>query len=296
MNSRFLRLVQLCVFGLDLIALNVLILLLLYGLPMVHASGSMVYAQFWMWLNVSWLIVTIVGNLYNEKNIASFEIFSRRTMHTYFYWLILVLVYLFFTRQIELSRLYILFVLGCQGGLLLVNRFIYLGVRAYFRQHNYLTRKVMILGYNDTAKKLATYLEEDGRYTEIVGYCEEEENVQELSNYPILAPVRRTIDVSKLLGVEEIYSTIAPEQDRGIYQVMQEADQHCIRFKVIPDMSYFMNRGFHVDYLNDIPVLSVRKEPMDDGGEWVGVFSYPALDGTNHRVADLVGVTGPHFF
>lgn len=266
MNTRFLRLVQLSVFGLDLIALNILILLLQWGMPRVQTSGSLEYAQFWMWLNASWLIVTIVGNLYNEKYIASFEVFSRRTMHAYFYWLILVLVYLFFTRQLELSRLYILFVLTSQGGMLLMNRFIYLGVRGYFRQNNYLTRKVMILGYNETAKKLVSYLEEDGRYTEIVGFCEEEENVQELTNYPIVAPVRRTIDVSKLLGVEEIYSTIAPEQDRGIYRVMQEADRHCIRFKVIPDMSYFMNRTFHVDYLNDIPVLSVRKEPLDDAG------------------------------
>jgi putative colanic acid biosynthesis UDP-glucose lipid carrier transferase len=266
MNQRLLRVVRLATFGLDLFTLNLLVLLFQLVLQRTQGGEVVGYIRFWMWLNIAWMLVSNLGNLYREKSLSSFEEFCRRTMHCFFYWLCLVMVYLFFARQFELSRLYIFLVLGGQGMLLLMNRFIYLGVRQHFQRRQYLTRKVMIIGFNDTAKKLATYLEEEDHYAEVVGFCEEEENVRELTHYPILGPVSQSIATSRAHGVEEIFSTIAPEQDLGIYQVMDEADQLCIRFRVIPDLSYVMNRAFHIDYLNDIPVLSTRKEPLDDGG------------------------------
>lgn len=266
MNQRLMRLMQLCVFGLDLIFLNVIIILLQYGLQQIYAPYSLEYTRFWMWLNTSWLIVVIIGNLYHEKFITSFEYFTGRTMQAYLFWLVLVLIYLFFVRQDELPRPFIAFVFCSYGVMLVINRIIYLGLRSYLHRRQYLTRRVLILGFNETAKKLAYSLEEDDRYVQIIGFCEEEEHVQELTHYPIIGPLEKVMEVSKQFQVDEIYSTIAPEHDLGIYKVMQEANLHCIRFKVIPDMSFFMNRTFHIDFLNDIPVLSVRKEPLDNAG------------------------------
>lgn len=48
--------------------------------------------------------------------------------------------------------------------------------------------------------------------------------------------------------------------------MMREADQACIHFRLIPDLSYFIKKTVHIDYFRDIPVLSVRKEPLADAG------------------------------
>jgi putative colanic acid biosynthesis UDP-glucose lipid carrier transferase len=130
-----------------------------------------------------------------------------------------------------------------------------------------LTRKVLIVGYNETAKKLTEYLEDEDNFTEIVGYCEKEENVQELTHYPILSNIENVMQVSLQKGVEEIYSTIAPEHNFSVYQLMKDTEQACIRFRVIPDLSYFINRPFHVEFLRDMPVLTFRKEPLDDSSQ-----------------------------
>ena len=124
----------------------------------------------------------------------------------------------------------------------------------------------MIIGYNERAKKLAEYLEQEPLKTEIVGYCEEEENVKELTNYPIISGIKDVIETSKMHKVTEIFSTIAPEQKSGIYKLMNQADQACIRFRIIPDLNHFIRRPVHIDYLNDLPVLSVRNEPLADVG------------------------------
>jgi putative colanic acid biosysnthesis UDP-glucose lipid carrier transferase len=63
-----------------------------------------------------------------------------------------------------------------------------------------------------------------------------------------------------------VYSTIAPEHHRGIYKLMKEADYACIHFRIIPDLSYIIKSAVFINYLKDIPVLSLRHEPLVDAG------------------------------
>jgi len=126
-------------------------------------------------------------------------------------------------------------------------------------------RKVLIIGYNQTAKELVTYLEDGSTNTEIIGYCEEEENINELTNYPVVSKLSNVMNFCSTHGnVTEIYSTVSPEQNHYIYQLMREADQNCIRFKIIPDLNYYIKLPVHINYLESIPVLSLRKEPLDN--------------------------------
>lgn len=122
----------------------------------------------------------------------------------------------------------------------------------------------MIIGYNDRAKKLATYLEQQPVKTEIVGFCEDFRNVNELTHYPVISGLENVIETSKQYKVTEIFSTISPEQQTGIYSLINQADQACIRFRIIPDLNQFIRKPVYIDYLNDMPVLSLRKEPLDD--------------------------------
>jgi putative colanic acid biosynthesis UDP-glucose lipid carrier transferase len=45
---------------------------------------------------------------------------------------------------------------------------------------------------------------------------------------------------------------------------MQQADKDLIRFRLVPDFKYFIDRAVHVEYLNDLPVLTVRREPLEE--------------------------------
>jgi len=174
--------------------------------------------------------------------------------------------YLFFSRELEISRLFIVSTIGSFGVGLLINRFIYLGLNGYLKKSNYLIKKVLILGYNETAKKLAKYFEEDSLNTQLIGYIENEENIHELSNYPILAEINDTLKVAKESNVNEIFSTITPEQNKDIYNLMYQSEKECIRFKIVPNLSVFITREVHIEYFGQLPILSLRSEPLDDVG------------------------------
>jgi len=180
--------------------------------------------------------------------------------------MIIIFFYLFFSRELVLSRFFIITTTAAFGFGLLINKFIYLGIFKYFRTSDLLVKKVIIVGYNETAKKLANYFEQDGLNTQIIGYIEDEENIEELSHYPVLANIADTLRVAKDLNAQEIFSTITPEQNNYIYDLMYESEKECIRFKIVPNLSVFITREVHIEYFGELPILSLRKEPLDDAG------------------------------
>ena len=72
--------------------------------------------------------------------------------------------------------------------------------------------------------------------------------------------------MAKEFDVEEIYSTITPEQNNEIYDLMYQSEKECIKFKIVPNLSVFITRDVHIEYFGDLPILSLRSDPLDDVG------------------------------
>ncbi len=264
MNKRFLPAMQLLLASLDLLSLNIIYCLGCYYFRERFTGLFYEYAFFMLYLNIAWVVIALLVKEYSEKNVSSFELFSKSAMRAFFYFMLSCIIYLFFSHQFLISRLFTIVVLLSFSLALLFNRFLYLFIYNHYKKKGSLLNRVVIIGYNNLSKKLAGYLEKDFSNKTIVGYCEESENVSELSNYPILSNVRDTLSVCMQYGATEIYSTIAPEQNRDIYNIINEAEINCIRFKVIPDLKIFINGYGQIDFINDIPVISLRHEPLED--------------------------------
>lgn len=271
MNKQLLRFLQSTLFILDIIILNLVIIIckilfnVLFNVDILK-EHSEAY-KYWILINSFWVIFAWLGGVYAEKSILSFELFSARTVKAYIIWSIFLILFLFFTQE-ELplgEKLFIASTILIFGLGLFVNRFAYMGIRMYFRKTNQLVKRILIIGHNDTSRKLASYLEQEGINTEIVGFTENEKNVKEPYHYPLLSDIDSSVEVSKQLKVHEIFSTITPEQDPRLYQLIRQAEDECIRFKIVPDFSVFIKGQFHrVSYFNDMPILTLRSEPLDD--------------------------------
>jgi len=267
MNRQFERYLQLTLVILDLMILNLaFILARLVFFEKLGKGFSLNYTSYLLVCNVVWLVLSFFFQVYITKVILNFEYFTKRTIQVYMAWMIVILFYLFFSREFSISRLFILSTLGSFGLGLLLNRFLYVGIKNYFRKSHSLIKKVLILGYNDTAKQLARYFEEDGINTQLVGFIEDNKNINELSHYPVLGDVSNSLEVAREMDVQEIFSTITPEQDKSIYDLMYQAEKACIRFKIVPNLSVFITRDVHIEYLRDLPILSLRSEPLEDVG------------------------------
>jgi putative colanic acid biosysnthesis UDP-glucose lipid carrier transferase len=267
MNRQFKRYLQITLIVIDFFVLNLIFSVSrIFLKDKVGVTDFNSYLEFLVILNVFWLIISLACRTYIETNIINFESFTKRTVQVYLLWVIASLFYLFFLRKFNISRFFI-FIIFINFGLgLLFNRFLYLGILYHFKTKEFLLKRIIIIGYNETAKKLETYFEEEGIYSKLIGFTEDEQNVTELSRHPILSNISNTIETAKKNNIEEIFSTITPEQNKYIYKLMSIAEKECIRFKIVPDFSLFINKPVFIDYIRDMPILSMRSEPLDDVG------------------------------
>jgi len=271
MNNRFLSHLQITLIVLDLAVINFIFFFSQFLFRHTLAITAVLeYDYFLYFMNICWILTTSISGVYNSKTIVNFETFSRRSMNAFLYFTGFVTLYLYFFHQIVISRTFIVAQLVGIAILLLGNRFLFLLIYQYFKKKDHLLRKIVVIGYNNVAKKLVQYLENQPFNSKVIGFCEDQENVREVTHYPILTDIRGVLDECERQGVTEIYSTIAPEQNAYLYELIRGAEQHCIRFRFVPDLGVFMlKKQVYIDYLEDMPVLSLRREPLEDLGNQI---------------------------
>lgn len=265
MNIRFMYYLQFIVAILDTLTINIIFFL---AETLIRQPGTLremrEYTDLRIFLTIAWIFIALTGNIYSRQHILSFESFTRRSLRGYFYFLCIVILYLFFFQQYAIARSFLIFVLAGIPLSILVNRFILYGISEYYKRKDYLIDKVVIIGYNDVSKKLIENLEENALNKEIIGICDEDHNIHELSHYPILSGVSGAFDVCLRYGATEVYSIFTPEHNPEIYKFIRFADKNCIRFRMVPDVSFLFNKQVHISYVHDLPVLSFRNEPLEE--------------------------------
>lgn len=270
MNKQFLQFMRLTLISLDFLILNLVFFINFFSI--IHSDGpffetSNKYFLFWAFVNINWIFSGWFLGLYRDKNIISFENFFKKTVRAYGLWLIcclFIFIALLKDKSLLKDRSFLVGLTVCYSLGLFVMRFLYLQIRAFFKGKG-LLKKILIIGYNDSSKKLAEYFENEGINAEILGFTENEQNVEELSHYPIMSNIESSIEVAKKHQADEIFSTVTPEQDKKIYQLIEQADRECIRFRIVPDFSLFIKyRQVHVSHINDMPILLLRNEAIDD--------------------------------
>ncbi len=124
-------------------------------------------------------------------------------------------------------------------------------------------KNILIIGYNSLSRQLTHYIEEGCLDRSIIGFCEEQAKVADLTHYPVLCNINTAIETSINFNVSEIYSTISPDHDARIGTLMKAADVECIRFKLITGTEPSLEKQLGVNYVKDLRVVSVRKEPLE---------------------------------
>src|SRR6185312_15147765 len=108
MNKQFERYLQITLVTLDLILLNLLYFfcqfLFVRHIP-PHFINS--YILYWLISNALWLFLSFLLRTYVDKVMLNFETFTKRTIQVYLLWIISIMFYLFFSRELNISRLLI---------------------------------------------------------------------------------------------------------------------------------------------------------------------------------------------
>jgi putative colanic acid biosynthesis UDP-glucose lipid carrier transferase len=213
--------------------------------------------------NIAWMIALYTTGIYFVSQQLSYERVARKTVQGILLYLLLLLGYLFMYKQLN-SRSFVSLYCSLFILVVLIDRFIFYLVTNYILHSKAIQKKVVILGYNDVSKRLVDSFLDVKSNLQFEGFFEEYSKVHELSYYPVIGNLEDCVPYAKSNNIQEIYSTLSPEQFPYLYTLAHEAEKHFIRFRFVPDFRMFVNRQIYVDYFNNIPIISLRSEPLDD--------------------------------
>lgn len=245
--------------------MNAVLLLVSLNVEWADLYAKREYHVYMAFFNIAWLSAGFLSSLYLSKQWLDFSVFIRKTIKSFVITIVFLMVFLYL-YEFQFSRFYIISSIGLFGLLTLINRVLFnvlvMALRSRFRME----KKVVILGYNDISKRLIRYFRSESKLVKVSGCFEDKERVNELSDFPILGGLQDCLEYVKTNNIAEIYSTLAPEKYPYLYDLAKEADKLFVHFKFVPDYNVFVNRNIYVDFVDNIPVLSLRSEPLEDTG------------------------------
>jgi putative colanic acid biosynthesis UDP-glucose lipid carrier transferase len=265
MNSRYDNFFRIFFAFTDLGFLSVLHLVLLLNYNFSSESANISHVVFFIVNNIFWLVSSYLTEVYINDRILNFKKFARRTARGFLIYLVLLLIYLYFTR-FRFNREYLIVSFSVFAFFLVISRYLFLQISSYIGRKKRSLNKTIILGNNPFAQKLALKLKTVNRTVEILGSFAEKPRPENNQDFPYLGKVEDCIKFAVKNNVTEIYSTLSPEIFPEIYDIAQSAENFCMRFRFVPDIHFFVNKSVYFDNIDEIPVLSLRSEPLEDFG------------------------------
>lgn len=151
--------------------------------------------------------------------------------------------------------------------MVLLERYLLFRLELHFYRHSQATNRVLILGTNEVASRLTRTLAREPRLrARVTGFL--------LTGHDDPAP---SIPAEQILGGIDDLAAVAAEHgpvnqliladsrlshDR-IVDIILFCDRNLIRFNMVPDLFWVMTGGIDIESIEDIPLLGVRRWPLD---------------------------------
>lgn len=167
----------------------------------------------------------------------------------------------------EVSRLRLLIFYILAAVLLVLSRVIFLRVLRSLRRLGYNVRNVLIVGANEAGVELAGILTRDlSMGYRVIGYFDSHPEYVKNLPFPLLGSVPEIEEYIKTQRIDELYVTLHSQDQHIIRLLIDIAERHMIRIKIIPDFRLFTKaHKVNIDFYQNMPVLMMRKEPLENG-------------------------------
>jgi undecaprenyl-phosphate galactose phosphotransferase/putative colanic acid biosynthesis UDP-glucose lipid carrier transferase len=145
---------------------------------------------------------------------------------------------------------------------IIVWRFVSIFFLKIYRKKGFNHSKVLLVGINENISTLIDKIYLNRNYGfEISGLFTDAKVDKSLENY-YKGNLSGIIDYLENNTIDEIIISLPYHQSKLINDLFRYADNNMIRVRVIPEFSEYLSQSFSIDYIENIPVMKLRKEPL----------------------------------
>ena len=239
--------------------------LLSYYLKFETLIFSDKYKFLFIIFNLIWVLVALFLALYKLDRLRRLDRVLLNLFKAFILNALIISAILFSLKASEFSRehLYATYIL--LFGLIMLWRYSAIKLIYIYRKSGFNYRRVVIIGGNEVANQLYTYfMSDDVLGIRVKGIFSDSNISFDVKNNIRIARLDELESFSLDNDVDEIYYSLPLTYTQEIKNLVDFCDKNMIRFKIVPDFRGFLFKRVNIDFYDDVPVVTLRAEPLTD--------------------------------
>ncbi|MBE9599594.1 undecaprenyl-phosphate glucose phosphotransferase [Pedobacter sp. MC2016-24] len=266
LQTRYLYILRYVLPIADILTLNLVYFLWLYGLEFTSVSAGIDFLRRDLVVcNLVWLFAALYFGLYAAHEYGRLEQIYRCTWRTVVMHALLFVAYLFLQHDLKSLGISMLILYALLSFAFILSRFIGTAIQFLLIHKFNASKRVAVMGGNATGARLADYLKGQ-RNIDFYGFIRDN-NKDGLFNddefhLDELALVEMQLAATE--GVEDLYVAVPPDRMAKMHTLIHEADKYCLRLKFVPDIAGALAAPYQISYMGgEFPIITLREEPME---------------------------------
>ena len=217
-----------------------------------------------LFYNAVWIIVSLALQLYELSQLKRINKILFNLFKAFGFNILILAAVLFSLKASEFSREHLLYTYALLFVFIFLWRYISIQLIILYRKLGYNYSSVVIIGGENTAEQLYNYCNsKDGLGIKLMGIFSDTEISFEFKEGVKSGRLEDLERFALKNDIDEIFYTM-PLNKEEIKDLVDFCDKYMIRFKVVPDFRGFLFKKVNVDFYDDVPVISLREEPLRD--------------------------------
>lgn len=211
---------------------------------------------------ILWIVICLKFDLYELPRIFFTHKIVSKNVYGLITFCFLSGGFIFFITDYKFSRPFFAFVVLFFSFLVILWRIFSIYILKKYRRKGYNYNRVLLVGLN---KNISTLIEDiylNHNYGfQIAGLFTDAIVHEKLKKYHkgSLSEITTFLETN---SVDEIIISLPYHQSKLINDLFRFADNHMMRVRVIPEFSEYLSQRFSIDYIQNIPILKLRSEPL----------------------------------
>jgi len=268
MKSRHVLILITILVILDALAINSSFAIL-YFLGYLQEANLAGAARFLILVNISWMISAILCRTYTFSNVQKPDILYKKVVLTFTLQLALLCVFAYqLIPSLRLSSSLMYFFVSEILLFGAIRLMAYIAERYYFDMDVF-KKKIAIIGNHDLGTRLERFFLMNSLSVSFTGSFKDL-NEDILTDENPVEILRSSIKYAIENDLDEVYTTEFPEECRALDEVLELAEQHCVRIKYVTsfinyqrEQETFNSANYRLsNYYDGIPILVNMREPL----------------------------------
>ena len=215
--------------------------------------------------NAVWILVSLALQLYELSQLKRINKILFNLFKAFGFNILILAAVLFSLKASEFSREHLMYTYALLFVFIFLWRYISIQLIILYRKLGYNYSSVVIIGGENTAEQLYNYCNsKDGLGIKLMGIFSDTEISFEFKEGVKSGRLEDLEQFALKNGIDEIFYTMPLTHTKKIKDLVDFCDKYMIRFKVVPDFRGFLFKKVNVDFYDDVPVISLREEPLRD--------------------------------